>query len=220
MSLYAYCRVSTLAQAEEGESLEIQGRQCEGWALMRGQTIGATFVEKGVSGSVPIKERTAGAKLWAKLEKGDTIVAAKLDRMFRDARDALNTVEELKQMGVSLVLLDLGTDPVTNGLSQLFLTIVAAFANMERERIRERIQGAKADAKARGMYLGGKLPYGFRKGPGDRLEPVPEEQRIIAKAKALRGQKMPLRAIQMKLADDYGRRLSLATLSRILGDEG
>jgi putative DNA-invertase from lambdoid prophage Rac len=50
-------------------------------------------------------------------------------------------------------LLDLGGDIAGNGLSKLFLTIVAAFAEAERDRIRERIGQVKADQKARGRYL-------------------------------------------------------------------
>ena len=76
--------------------------------------------------------------------------AAKLDRLFRSALDALKVVEDLKKRGVALHLLDLGGDISGNGLSKLFLTIAAAFAEAERDRIRERIGQVKADQKARG----------------------------------------------------------------------
>ena len=224
VALYAYTRVSRVnanpkkASAEDGQSLEVQSRQLEGWAMMKGLTISATFVEKGVSGSVPIRERTAGAKLWAKLDRGDTVVASKLDRMFRDARDALNTVEELKAKGVALILLDLGTEPVSNGLSQMFLTIVAAFATMERHRIGERITAYKADAKSRGDYLGGKIPFGYALSPEGSLEPVEAEQAVVERARAARASGAPLRAIQADVEHWFGRKLSLATLSRITGD--
>ena len=46
----AYCRVSTEMQAEEGQSLEVQRRQLEGWAQMRGSMITDVVVEPGVSG--------------------------------------------------------------------------------------------------------------------------------------------------------------------------
>jgi hypothetical protein len=58
----------------------------------------------------------------------------------------------------------LGGDIAGNGLSKLFLTIAAAFAEAERNRIRERIGQVKADQKARGRYLGGKVPFRFRRG--------------------------------------------------------
>ena len=59
-------------------------------------------------------------------------------------------VEDLRARGVKLHLLDLGGDISGNGLSKLFLTVAAAFAEAERDRIRERIGQVKADQKARG----------------------------------------------------------------------
>jgi len=215
MAVYGYCRVSTLAQADEGESLDVQRRQLEGWATMQGVTIDKVFVERGVSGSVAVSERPEGGAMLALLRRGDTIVVSKLDRLFRSALDALAMVERLKAQGVSLVLLDLGGDISGNGLSKLFLTIAAAFAEAERDRIRERISQVKADQKARGRYLGGKVPYGFRLGPDGTLEAVPEEQRVIARACELRAEGKPLRAIRDALEAEAGARLSLDTLARV-----
>src|SRR4029077_2974916 len=101
--------------------------------------------------------------LFAKLRKGDIVIAPKLDRLFRSALDALQVVGDLRKRRVSLHLLDLGACISGNGLSKLFLTIAAAFAEAERDRIRERIGQVKADQKARGRYLGGKVPFGFRR---------------------------------------------------------
>lgn len=213
--VFGYCRVSTAQQADEGLSLDVQQRQLEGWAHMQGRVVDAVFVERGVSGSVPMQERPEGARLWAGLRSGDTVVAAKLDRLFRSALDALNVVEELKERGVHLVLLDLGGDISGNGLSKLFLTVAAAFAEAERDRIRERVTQVKRDQAARGRYLGGKVPFGFRVGEDGALEPVPAEQEVIATARALRAQGEPIRAVQAEVARRHGRRLSLDALLRV-----
>jgi putative DNA-invertase from lambdoid prophage Rac len=71
------------------------------------------------------------------------IVVAKLDRMFRSAADALTVLEELKAQGVALHMLDLGGDVLGSGVSKLVFTILAAVAENERERIRERIREVK-----------------------------------------------------------------------------
>jgi DNA invertase Pin-like site-specific DNA recombinase len=218
MPTYGYTRVSTQAQADEGQSLDVQGRQLQGWAMIRGVELDEIFVERAVSGSAPVKTRPEGERLWRLLRKGDTLVASKLDRMFRSALDALQTVEELKAKGVSLILLDLGTEPLTNGLSKTFLTIAAAFAEAERDRIKERIGQVKADQKTRGRYLGGKLPFGYAKGADGELIAVAEEQSVIARIKALRGKGKPLRTIQGEVAARCGRRLSLDALSRIIAE--
>jgi DNA invertase Pin-like site-specific DNA recombinase len=45
--------------------------------------LGDVFVEEGVSASVPVEERPVGGVLFANLERGDIVIAAKLDRLFR-----------------------------------------------------------------------------------------------------------------------------------------
>ena len=195
MAVYGYCRVSTLRQAAEGESLDVQRRQIEGYALMHGLTIDGVLVEEGVSGSIPVEERPIGGQLFAKLQKGDIVIAAKLDRLFRSALDALKVVESLKTKGVKLHLLDLGGDIAGNGLSKLFLTIAAAFAEAERDRIRERISQVKADQKARGRFLGGSVQFGYRLGDAGELVPHELEQEAIREIVALKAQGRSLRAI-------------------------
>jgi putative DNA-invertase from lambdoid prophage Rac len=200
MAIYGYCRVSTVRQAAEGESLEVQRRQIEGYAHMHGLALDGIVVEEGVSGSVPVTERPAAGRLFAKLTKGDVVIAPKLDRLFRSALDALKVVEDLKKRSVALHLLDLGGDISGNGLSKLFLTIAAAFAEAERDRIRERIGQVKADQKARGRYLGGKVPFGYRRGESGELVPHGGEQEAIREIVALRAQGKPLRAIAEAVA--------------------
>jgi putative DNA-invertase from lambdoid prophage Rac len=192
--VYGYCRVSTLKQAEDGESLAIQERQLEGYAIMHGLAIDRTFVERAVSGSVPINERPEGKALFALLEKGDVVMSPKLDRLFRSALDALVVVEDLRKRGVALHLLDLGGDISTNGLSKLFLTIAAAFAEAERDRIRERVGQTKVDQRAQGRFLGGVVPFGYRR-EGELLLVDPEQQKAIREIKRLRVQGKALRAI-------------------------
>ena len=104
-------------------------------------------------------------------------------------------VEDLKKRGVALHLLDLGGDISGNGLAKLLLTIAVAFAEAERDRIRERIGQVKADQKARERYLGGKLPFGFRRGDGGGLIPHEAEQDAIREIVALRAQGNALRVI-------------------------
>lgn len=192
--VYGYCRVSTLLQAIEGESLAVQQRQLEGYAHMHGLTIDRVFVERAVSGSVPVTERPEGKVLFASLSKGDVVLAPKLDRLFRSALDALTVVEDLRKRGVALHLLDLGGDISRNGLSKLFLTIAAAFAEAERDRIRERIGQAKADHRKQGRFLGGTTPFGYRR-DGDWLIPHEPEQKAIREMRQRRAKGEPLRAI-------------------------
>ena len=149
MPVYGYCRVSTQYQADTSDSLEVQRRQIEGYVIMHGLDLKDVYVDPGVSGSIPVTNRPSGSALFSILARGDIVIAAKLDRLFRSALDALQTVDDLKKRGVSLHLLDLGGDISGNGLSKLFLTIAAAFAEAERDRIKERAPRARRGGAGR-----------------------------------------------------------------------
>jgi DNA invertase Pin-like site-specific DNA recombinase len=194
MATFGYVRVSTAEQVSNGESLETQRRQVAGYAMMKGCELGEVFVEAGVSGSVPLGEREAGAKLLSALRKGDVVITAKLDRMFRSASDALGTLEALKDQGVALHMIDLGGDVCGNGISKLVFTILSAVAENERDRIRERIRDVKRHLASQGVYGGGKRPYGFDVVDG-RLVPNATEQAMIASMKELRAGSSSYRAI-------------------------
>jgi putative DNA-invertase from lambdoid prophage Rac len=129
---------------KESESLGVQERTIAGYAMMHGMTVDHTFVERGVSGAKPIGQRPEGAKLLGVLQPGEVVIAAKLDRLFRSALDALEVHAQFTKRGIGLHLIDLGGD-IANGLSKLFYTIAVAFAEAERDRIRERVLGTKAD---------------------------------------------------------------------------
>ena len=110
MAVYAYVRVSTDRQADEGESLGVQERTIAGYAIMHGMTINRTFVERSVSGAKPIGQRPEGAKLLEVLRHGDVVIAAKLDRLFRSALDALEVHAQFIKRGIGLAI-SAGTSP-------------------------------------------------------------------------------------------------------------
>lgn len=217
MAVYGYTRVSTSRQAEEGESLDVQQRTIAGYALMLGLTVDRMFVERGVSGSVPLSDRGEGTALLTTLKPGDVVITPKLDRMFRSALDALDVLAKLKARSVSLHMIDLGGDVTGNGISKLVFTILSAVAEAERDRIRERVTQVKRDQRQRNRYLGGIVPFGFRVGDEGGLAPDDAEQAMIAHARDLREDGASFRAIQSALEVQHGRKLSLDALHRILG---
>src|SRR5215469_8428917 len=109
-------------------------------------------------------------------------------RMFRSAVDALNVLQELKDRGVSLHMIDLGGDVTSNGISKLVFTILSAVAEAERDRIRERVAEVKRDQRAGGRYLGGTPPFGWHVGYGGELIERPEQQAALRRIRALRAQ--------------------------------
>jgi hypothetical protein len=90
--------------------------------MIKGWTIAEHFVERGVSGSIPLADRPEGNRMLATVGKGDVIVVGKLDRAFRSAADALTVLEELKAQGVGLHMIDLGGDVIGDGISKIVFT--------------------------------------------------------------------------------------------------
>lgn len=188
-----YSRVSSEDQARPNRnSMRDQERILKGIAMTRGVSGFdiALYQDPGVSGAMPLADRPGGKAMLEAAQKGDTICAVKLDRMFRSASDALVTAESLKARGIHLILFDLGPDPVTgDGMSKFFFTMVGAFAELERVKIAERMQGGRDSKKARGGHIGGEAPWGYRKTGKGRdavLIPDPEEQDVLAMARRMR----------------------------------
>jgi putative DNA-invertase from lambdoid prophage Rac len=215
---YGYVRVSTDTQADEGNGLQVQQRMLEGRCLQDGIRMERIFVERGVSGSKPIGERPQGRELLAIIKPGDRILAAKLDRAFRSASDALATLELLRERGVDLYLLDMGGCITTGGTSALVFGILASVSQFERGRIAERQRDAKRHELAEGRYRGGARPFGFRPNSEKRLMPVPEEQAALSLILRLASEGIALRKIQAALAESLGFSLSHMSIGRILRD--
>jgi putative DNA-invertase from lambdoid prophage Rac len=217
MAVFGYVRVSTTRQATEGESLAVQQRTIEGYAMMHGLLLDRVFVERGVSGSKPLLERPEGSALLDVLSAGDVVITAKLDRMFRSALDALDVLSRLKKAGVALHMIDLGGDVTANGISKLVFTILSAVAEAERDRIRERVATVKADQRARGRYLGGRVPFGFRLGDdGDLIEDA-EQQLAIGRMRSMRSTGTALRSIAATMQAE-GHTLSHEGVKKIIGN--
>lgn len=214
MTTYGYIRVSTLQQANEGDSLETQLKQIGSYASLKGFDIPSeNFVtERGVSGSLEFEKRPEGSKLFERLESGDVLIFSKLDRAFRNTRNALNTLHELKLRGVSVHFIDLGGDVTNDGIGSVIFTILSAFASFERERIATRIREVKQVQKGEGKFLGGFTRFGFTV-EDEKLVPNPEEQIIIKEMKGMRRRGMSLRRISKWLDRTYGVSMSHSTVS-------
>ena len=201
MRAVGYVRVSTEEQASSGVSLEAQQQQITGYAMMKGWQVAEFFIERGVSGSIPLVDRPQGQQLLSTLAAGDVVITSRLDRAFRSAADALSTLEELKERGIGLHMIDLGGDVCGNGISKLVFTILSAVAENERDRIRERIRDVKRHLASQGVYGGGKRPFGWDVIDG-KLIPNANEQTALKRMKAMRRAKKTYRAIGAAVGKD------------------
>lgn len=163
--VFGSCRASTSKQVM---STDAQMHAIKAWfdyqkSLGEGLEWGDFFIDKATTSKIPWNERTYGALLNARLQKGDIVVAAKLDRMFRNAREALNMIEDFQIRGIRLVLLDISVD-TSRPEGKLFFTMMAAFAEWERSRISERTREGLAARKAMGLPHSRETQLGWKVG--------------------------------------------------------
>jgi DNA invertase Pin-like site-specific DNA recombinase len=221
MAVYGYTRVSTTEQAaDDRSSLDTQRRKIVAAAELAGLTLDELIEEPGVSGGKPLAERPEGGPLLARLDKGDVLIVAKLDRAFRNAADALATAERLKASKVDLIVADMGSEPVTqNGVSRMFFGMLALVAEFERERIRERSAEGRAAKRQGGGHIGGSAPFGFRKigaGRAARLEPDPAQQAALIEMRKLAADGLASRAIAAAVQERHGLAVSHVTVRHAL----
>jgi putative DNA-invertase from lambdoid prophage Rac len=221
MAVYGYVRVSTVVQAREGESLETQRRQVVSYADSKGLELPQenVYVEAGVSGSMEFRARPEGGKLYEKVQSGDMVIFPKLDRAFRNTRNALNVLHELKERGVSVHFIDLGGDVTGNGVGAIVFTILSAFATFERERIAARIREVKQLKKSQGKFTGGKRAFGYDVIDGVKI-PREDEQAVIQEMLAMRKAGATYRGIADWMAQTQERKMTFMGVKRVLVMEG
>jgi DNA invertase Pin-like site-specific DNA recombinase len=143
MRLFGYARVSTSQQ-----SLDIQMK-----ALKAAGVVPTRIFADQESGSHT--DREGLQLLRVKVEPGDVILVKKLDRLGRDTADMIQLIKEFDQMNVAVRFLDDGIS--TEGtMGKMVVTILSAVAQAERQRILERTNEGRIEAKAKGIKFGRK----------------------------------------------------------------
>ena len=146
MRQFAYSRCSTEEQNTDNQFLAIESA---GYEIEEQRQVAET-----VSGGVPAFQRSAFAKLVDRLENGDELIVAKIDRLGRDNIDVQQTILKLSEMGVKVTSLDLPSKDLTSSEGKLILQMFSAFAEFEKARIAERTREGQARAKKEGKQIG------------------------------------------------------------------
>ncbi len=163
------CAVYTRKSSEDGldqafNSLEAQRAACEAYvASQRGEgwrALPTRYDDGGQSGGT--MERPALRRLMADVEAGriDIVLVYKIDRLTRSLADFARIVEIFDRRGVSFVSVTQAFN-TTSSMGRLTLNVLLSFAQFEREVTGERIRDKIAASKARGMWMGGRVPLGY-----------------------------------------------------------
>jgi len=165
MKAALYIRVSTDKQANEGTSLEVQEEKLRKFCEFQNWEIHQLYADKGISGKDTERPQFQALMQDAKQRKFEVAVVTKLDRFGRSLRDLINSIHELNAIGIQFTSVNDNINTTTpNG--KLLFHVLGAFAEFEREIIRERMMTGIARAKQEGRQIG-RVPMGYKVINGD-----------------------------------------------------
>ncbi|MEM1503415.1 recombinase family protein [Domibacillus sp. 8LH] len=145
---YGYARVSSAGQNLDAQLKQLKEAGCN------------VIYQEKVSGRKK-EDREQFNVLLKTMKKGDSIMVTKLDRFATSTRDALNKIELLNNMDVSLIVLNIGGDKLDTSTpnGKLMVTVLSGIAEWEADMIRERQREGISEAKKRGVYKGRPATY-------------------------------------------------------------
>lgn len=155
-----YARVSTDEQAASGLGLEAQLAACSTWAQSAGLPIRGTYRDT-VSGTAPISGRPGLEALLASARRGDTLVAARRDRLARDPLIAAHIKAACQRKRLTIVTLEIGRLD-DSPAAELLAGVLDLQSAYDRKTIAARTKAALGALRARGERGPGALPYGYR----------------------------------------------------------
>ena len=162
-----YVRVSTTEQAKEGYSIESQTEKLKNYCAALGWQIENVYTDAGFTGSN--RDRPALKRMIKAVEKRivNVVLVYKLDRLSRSQLDTLDLLENVfLSNGCDFVSISENFD-TGSPFGRAMIGILAVFAQLEREQIRERMAaGREARAKNGLPTCAAVIPIGYEKENG------------------------------------------------------
>jgi len=208
----AYLRVSH-QESLNGTSLEVQEKKCRAFAELHGFSIDKVYSEV-VSGGVEFRKRPIFQKVLSELKSGSKLVVSRLDRLSRKVIDTLKLVDDFKKEHKDICITDIGNIH-KDGVSKIFVTILASLAEIERENISQRVKASKKIAKEERRYLGGYTEFGY-KVEDKKLVPDDKEFTVLQSMVNLRKSGLGYRKISDQIKNKFGKRIYYPQVHKIL----
>lgn len=217
----AYVRVSTEKQADSGGSLEAQREKLDLFARLHDLEIIDVCVDAGASAKTLERPGLDRARAALRSGRASGLLVMKLDRLTRSVRDLDALVTEHFANGRSALISISENVDTRSAAGRLVLNVLTSVAQWEREAIGERTSTVMQSMRARGEFIGGHPPFGFRLDAANELVEDAAEQATIARVLALRGAGLSLAAIARAVSDEghvgrSGRPLAKTQIARIV----
>ena len=157
-----YTRVSTQEQSLNGHSLDEQSERLQNYCKARGWKNYKVFTDAGFSGAKMERPALQDVIREVKNHKIEAVLVYKLDRLSRSQKDTLTLIEDVFLANdCDFISISENFDTSTP-LGRAMIGILAVFAQLEREQIKERMtMGKEARAKLGKFRGGGKVPVGY-----------------------------------------------------------
>ncbi|MCW5193116.1 recombinase family protein [Bacillus amyloliquefaciens] len=171
-----YVRVSTEEQAKEGYSISAQKEKLKAYCISQGWDSYKFYIDEGKSAKDI--HRPSLELMLRHIEQGiiDTVLVYRLDRLTRSVRDLYSLLDYFdKYQAVFRSATEVYDTGSATG--RLFITLVAAMAQWERENLGERVKMGQVE-KARQGQFSAPAPFGFTK-EGESLVKNPEEGEVL-----------------------------------------
>lgn len=161
MKCVIYVRVSTEEQAKHGYSISAQIEKLEAYCISQGWRIVERFVDDGYSAKD--LNRPQFATMMETIEQGniDVLLVYRLDRLTRSVLDLYEILNVLDRNDCKFKSATEVYD-TTSAMGRLFITLVAAIAQWERENTAERVRLGMEKKTKLGEWSGGTPPYGYK----------------------------------------------------------
>lgn len=145
-----YARVST---KQHGQDPETQLMPLREYAMRRGLEVSDEYVDIGISGAKERRPQLDRMMADSRRAKFDVVLVARFDRFARSTRHLITALEEFHAVNIDFVSLNESVDTATP-MGKMMFTIMSAFAELERNIIRERVQAGVDRARRQGKHLG------------------------------------------------------------------
>ncbi len=180
MRVAIYVRVSTLEQAREGFSIPAQIESLRAFCKSMQWEIVVEYIEDGKSAKDLNRPKMKEMLKDMKKKKFDLVLVHKLDRLTRSVRDLHNLLDEFEKYGVKFRSATEVYD-TTTALGRLFITLVAAMAQWERENLAERVNFGIDQMIEEGKRPGGHSAFGYKFDKDNNCEVIEEEAEWVLK---------------------------------------
>lgn len=159
----SYLRVSTDEQVRHGQGLDIQEKEIAAYCKQTKTELLASFIDKGISGANEVSKRKGLNDLiqYCKINDVQQVLVTKMDRLARDVYVQLWVEKELKIYDIRII--SISEDNLNNDdyMTKAMRQMVAVFAELEKNRIADRLVGGRRNKAEKGQKASGNCPFGY-----------------------------------------------------------